>query len=90
MKKTVFNVGYGVEVLSYHCGKCGFNITNERQLNKAMNLLRENMKKSVKVVRIGDGLGIRFPNDFVKNFEIKQGKKITLTPEKQGVRMFFG
>lgn len=87
MEKVKFDVGYGVEVDSLHCGKCGFNVTNESVLNKAIVSLKEQMAKEVKIIEIGTGLGIRFPNEIVKNLKLKKGEEIIVKPEKEGLRL---
>jgi len=45
LKRVVFDVGYGVDVDSLHCGKCGFNITEDKKLKKALTSLKEQMTK---------------------------------------------
>ena len=87
MGKVKFDVGYGVEVDSLHCKKCGFNITNENVLNKAIVSLKEQMAKEVKIIEIGTGLGIRFPNEIVKSLKLKKGEEVIVKPEKGGLRL---
>ena len=87
MKKVKFDIGYGIEVDSLHCEKCGFNITNNKVLNKALASLKEHMTKEVKVIEIGTGLGIRFPNEVVKSLKLKKGEEITVKPEKGGLKL---
>lgn len=41
MKEVIVDIGYDIEVNSLHCAHCGFNITEERLLNKAIEKLRE-------------------------------------------------
>ena len=81
MKKVKFDIGYGIEVDSLHCEKCGFNITDNRVLNAALTTLKEKMTKEVKIIEIGSGLGIRFPNEIVKNLKLKGGEEIIVKPE---------
>jgi hypothetical protein len=50
LKKRIFDVGYGIEVKSLHCSKCGLNITDERELTNAMNSLHN--KVSLKGLKI--------------------------------------
>ena len=33
MNNVKFDIGYGIEVDSLHCKKCGFNITDEKAMN---------------------------------------------------------
>lgn len=87
MKNVKFDIGYGIEVDSLHCEKCGFNITNEKVLNKALTSLKEQMSKEVKIIEIGTGLGIRFPNEIVKSFKLKKGREITVKPEVDGLKL---
>lgn len=87
MKKVKFDISYGIEVDSLHCEKCGFNITNNKVLNKALASLKEHMTREVKVIEIGTGLGIRFPNEVVKSLKLKKGEEITVKPEKGGLKL---
>jgi len=56
-------------------------------LNTALGSLKEQMTKEVKVIEIGTGLGIRFPNEIVKSFNLKKGKEIVVKPEVNGLRL---
>lgn len=87
LKKVVFDVGYGVNVESLHCNKCGFNITKDNKLKKAISSLKEQMAKEIKVIRVGTGLGVRFPNEIVKNFSLKKGEDILLKPDIDGIKL---
>ena len=87
MNPWIFNIGYGIEVKSKHCRRCGFNVTPKDRLNKALKLLRHNMKKEVKIIKIGTGLGLRFPNEIVKSYKLKKGEDILLKPDGDGLRL---
>ena len=87
LKKVKFDVGYGIDVESLHCEKCGFNITEDNKLKKAITSLREQMAKEIKVVKVGTGLGVRFPNEIVKSFNLRKGEEILLKPELDGVKL---
>ena len=87
LKKTIFDVGYGVNVESLHCEKCGFNITEDNKLQEAICSLREQMSKEIKVIKVGTGLGVRFPNEVVKNLKLKKGEDILLKPEVNGMKL---
>ncbi|MBU2634414.1 MAG: AbrB/MazE/SpoVT family DNA-binding domain-containing protein [Nanoarchaeota archaeon] len=87
MKKIKFDVGYGIRVDSLHCEKCGFNVTDDKVLNKALGSLKEQMSKEVKVIEIGTGIGIRFPNEIVKSFNLKKGGEIIVKPDVDGLKL---
>ncbi len=87
MEKVIFNLGYNVEVPSLHCSSCSFNITEEKKLKKSMNLLRNQLKKEVKIIQVGEGLGIRLPNEIIKGYNIKRGEQITIQPETDCLRL---
>ena len=87
MKKVKFDVGYGIEVDSLHCEKCGFNITEDQKLRKAITSLKKHMAKKIRIIKVGTGLGVRFPNEIVKNFKLKKGEEILLKPEIDGVKL---
>ena len=83
----MFHVGYGVNVESLHCAKCGFKITKNNKLKMALTSLREQMTKEIKIIKVGTGLGLRFPNDVVKSFNLKKGEDVLLKPEVDGVKL---
>ncbi len=87
MKETTFDIGYNLEVNALHCAHCGFNITEEKTLNTALNKLKEQMAKEVKIIEIGTGLGIRFPNEIIKYFKLKKGEEVLVKPEKDGLKL---
>lgn len=87
MKKIKFDIGYGIKVDSLHCEECGFNVTNDKTLNKAITELKEQMAKEVKIIEVGTGLGIRFPNEIVKTFKLRKGEEILVKPEIDGLKL---
>lgn len=87
MKNVKYDIGYGIEVDSLHCDKCGFNITEDKVLNKAIMSLKEQMAKEVKIIEVGTGLGIRFPNEFVKSLKLRKGEEIIVKPEIDGLKL---
>ncbi|MFH0837258.1 MAG: AbrB/MazE/SpoVT family DNA-binding domain-containing protein [Candidatus Aenigmatarchaeota archaeon] len=78
MKKIKYDVGFGIVVDSLTCSICKHSVTNEEMLNNAMKKMREKMAISVKTIRIGNGIGIRFPNEIAKNMHIKQGQEMEI------------
>ena len=87
LNEVKFDIGYGLEVNSLHCTNCGFNITEDKHMKNAITNLKKQMSKEVKIIEIGTGLGIRFPNDIVKNYKLKKGEEIELKPESDGVKL---
>ena len=87
MRKVDFDIGYGVEVKSLNCKNCGFNITEENKLEKALTSLKEHMAKETKVIKIGAGLGIRFPNEIVNILKIHKGGNILVKPDADGIKL---
>ncbi len=87
LKDIIFDVGYGINIDSLHCEKCGFNLTDNNKLKNALKSLKEQMTKEVKIIKVGAGLGVRFPNDVVKVFKLKKGEEILLKPEEDGVKL---
>ena len=47
-------------------------ITEDNKLKKALSSLRKQMSKEVKVIEIGSGLGVRLPNEIVRNFSLNR------------------
>ncbi|MBI2668198.1 hypothetical protein HYX17_05530 [Candidatus Woesearchaeota archaeon] len=87
LRNVTFDVGYGVNVESSHCEKCGFNITEDNKLNAAVTSLQEHMSKEIKIIKVGNGLGVRFPNEVVKSLNLKKGEEILLKPERNGIKL---
>lgn len=87
MEEIRFDIGYGIEVDSTHCKKCGFNITNNKKLKRALNELHKQMSKEVRIVRVGTGLGIRLSNDIVRNYKLKAGENVLLKPEIGSIKV---
>ena len=87
LEKVKFDIGYGVEVESLHCKKCGFNIKENNRLKTAISSLREQMSKEIKIVKVGTGLGVRLPNEVVKSYKLKKGEEIVIKPELDGIKL---
>jgi hypothetical protein len=87
LEKVKFDVGYGIDVESFHCKRCGFNITEGDKLKNAIGSLREQMRKEIKIIKVGTGLGIRFPNEVVKSYNLRKGEEIILKPEFNGMKL---
>ena len=87
LEKVNFDIGYGIGVESLHCKKCGFNATENNRLKTAISSLREQMSKEIKVIKVGTGLGVRFPNEVVKSYRLKKGEEIVLKPEFDGIKL---
>jgi len=87
LEKMRFDIGYGIDVESLHCRKCGFNLTEDKKLKSALQALRKQMKKEIKIIEIGTGLGIRFPNEMVKAYNLRKGEEIVVQPERDGIKL---
>lgn len=87
LEKVSFDIGYGIEVESLHCRKCGFNMTEDNKLETAISSLREQMSREIKIIKVGTGLGVRFPNEIVKSYHLKKGEEILLKPELDGMKL---
>jgi hypothetical protein len=89
LRSWSYDVGYGVVVPTKHCTRCQYNHADPDILNAALAKLRARMAKDVKLVAVGEGLGIRFPKEFVAQYSLEKGKKVTLKPGKKGVEVVF-
>ena len=78
MRKVKYDIGFGIVIDSLTCSGCKHNITDEEVLDVAMKKMRMKMAISVKTVRIGTGIGIRFPNEIAKKMHIKQGQEMEI------------
>ena len=74
LKEVSFDLGYGIEVDSLHCRKCGLNITKDTTLRNTLDYMRSQMSKQIKLVRVGNGVGVKIPNEFVKLTSSKRAK----------------
>lgn len=83
-----FELGYGVEAKSMHCTNCKFNVTAPEDLEKAMKQLSAKMAKRVKVINVGEGLGIRFPKELALYYNVKKGQRVTVRAEKSAIKIF--
>ena len=45
------------------------------------------MQKEIKVIQVGNGLGIRIPNELAKDYQLRKGERITLKPEDDGIKL---
>tara|TARA_Y100000310_G_scaffold273269_1_gene288654 strand:+ start:2107 stop:2406 length:300 start_codon:yes stop_codon:yes gene_type:complete len=87
MTAVTFDVGYGVMIPTNTCRKCHFNVTDEKLLQRKLKEVKNNMKKYLRIIQIGDGLGVRFPNQIVKALNIKKGKQIQIEPDGKGMKL---
>ena len=85
MEKVKYDVGFGIVVDSLTCPTCKFNVTDEKVLDKAMEKMRKKMAIRTKILRIGTGIGIRFPNEIVRNRNLKKGQEIEIIPKSHEI-----
>ena len=83
LRSTRYDVGWDVVIPTKHCVQCGYNKTDEEMLASGLAKLRGRMNASVKVVAIGDGLGIRFPKEIVDHYAIRKGGKVEIRPGRK-------
>ena len=76
MEKITYDIGYDIDIESLTCPNCRFNVTEEEKLDKAIDQLRDKMTMKVKVVKIGTGVGIRFPNEIARKLRIRRGAEL--------------
>ncbi len=87
LKPVKWDIGQGLFVDSLHCYTCRNNVTDERHLQEKLDEFRRRNAKDIKVVGVGEGLGIRFPNEIVEQYRIKKGVKVTVNPGKNGIEI---
>ena len=85
MEMVKYDLGFGIVVDSLTCPICRFNITDEKILDEAMEKIRKKMAIRIKVLSIGTGIGIRFPNEIVKNMNLKKGQEIEIIPKSNEI-----
>jgi len=62
LKKVRFDVGYGIDVESLHCEKCGFNITEDKLIKKRINDIESGKIKGKTEKELNDYLKSRGVN----------------------------
>jgi hypothetical protein len=87
MQEVIFDIGYGITIDSLHCRRCGHNTTIDKELKSAIGSLRAQIKREVKLIKVGEGIGLRLPNEIVKAYNLKKGAEILLQPEMNGIRI---
>jgi len=85
MEKVKYDVGFGIMVDSFTCPNCHHNFTDEKILDEAMEKMRERMAIKVKILRVGTGIGIRFPNEIAQKMRLKTGQEVELIPKDKQI-----
>jgi len=85
MEKVKYDVGFGIMVDSFTCPNCHHDFTDEKILDEAMEKMRERMAIKVKILRVGTGIGIRFPNEIAQKMRLKTGQEVELIPKDKQI-----
>lgn len=77
----------GVAYTYYRCEKCGEEIVNMKQLHDVAQKYREMKRFHAKMSQWGMSLGLRIPKELVTKYRLKNERKVTIIPEKEGMRI---
>jgi len=84
--KVMEDDGIGYEV--YRCNKCGEEVLDMYQLRDlAIKYRKWRKAKEITFSKWGNSLAVRIPSEIAEKFKIKEGRKGTLTEDKEGIRI---
>ena len=73
---------------AYKCVSCGEEIMTMEQLASLAYKYRQLRKASeVRFAKWGNSIAIRIPSEFVRDFNIREGKQGVMTKDKKGIRI---
>lgn len=77
----------GIEYSYYKCAECGEEILNMQQLHQVADQYRTLRRYQVKLSKWGLSLGIRIPKEVVEKYKLREEDKVTVIPEKKGIKI---
>ncbi|MGV8162047.1 MAG: AbrB/MazE/SpoVT family DNA-binding domain-containing protein [Candidatus Nanoarchaeia archaeon] len=77
----------GVEYKYFRCNACKSEILDMSQLQAVAKSYRELKKFDAKLSKWGTSIGVRIPKELVKKYNLKGDSKVSLIPEKEGIRI---
>ena len=77
----------GVTYSYFKCKKCGEEIVDMKQLHNVAQVYREMKRFNAKISKWGMSLGIRIPKELVEKYNFKDNAKVTMIPEKEGIKI---
>ena len=80
----------GIEYSYYKCRKCGDEIVDMNQLHAVAEEYRTLRRYQVKLSKWGLSLGLRIPKELVERYKLKNDEKVSIIPEKKGIRIIAG
>ncbi len=85
MNETSDTTPEGVTYKYYKCGKCGEEIVDMKQLHNVAEKYRIMKKYRIKLNKWGLSLGARIPKELVEKYKLRDGKEVSIVPEKDGI-----
>lgn len=67
----------------YKCSKCGEEFSTSEQMRELSMQINSKFAFSRPIINAGRSLAITIPNDIIKSYNLKKGKKIRLVPESR-------
>jgi DNA-directed RNA polymerase subunit RPC12/RpoP len=87
MNEMKGNMVDGVSYNYYKCENCGREILDMSQLHAVAKSYREMKRYEAKLSKWGMSLGVRIPKELVKKYNLTGDSKVSLIPEKEGIKL---
>ena len=73
----------------YKCEKCGEEILDTKELKELTLKYRQLKSYQATISQWGQSLGLRIPKELADRYKLKDSEKVTIIPEKEGVKILF-
>ena len=77
----------GVRYSYFHCGSCGEEIVDMKQLHVVAEKYRALKLYHAKMTQWGRSLGVRIPKPLVAKYHLKANREVSIVPEREGIRI---
>ena len=71
----------------FRCDHCGEEILDMSQLHNVAEKYRAMKRFNAKISTWGMSLGLRIPKELVDRYHFKKNEKVTMIPEKEGIKI---
>jgi len=77
----------GIEYEYFKCENCGEEVLNMEQLHKVAEKYREMKLYKATLNKWGESLGLRIPKELVVKYKFRNNEKVSIIPEKKGIKI---